>query len=75
MNVELAGKILQVLFEAVQMGIQYGPQILEDLKRLWSLAVSGTTLTPEQQLDADTVFEAAHQEFQAQIAKNLAAEG
>lgn len=67
---DLVIKIGTLLFQALQAGIVYGPQILADLQRTWSLATSGTTLTPEQIADADASVAAAHQELQAAVAKD-----
>lgn len=67
---DLVIKIGGLLFQALEAGIVYGPAIIADLQRVWSLATSGTTLTPEQIADADTAVAAAHQELQAAITKD-----
>lgn len=69
MNMELIIRIGGLLFQAVEAGITYGPAIIHDLQRIWNLATSGTTLTPEQLAEADTALAAAHQQLQAAVAK------
>lgn len=68
MNVALIEEIIQLLIQAVTAGIQFGPQIVADIKLVWALATSGTALTTEQQTQADTALASAHQALQAQIA-------
>lgn len=68
MNLVLIQQIGTALFQAIQLGVQYGPQLIADLQQLWSLATSGTALTPDQQNQADATLAAAHQTLQAQIA-------
>jgi hypothetical protein len=75
MNLAILLKIGGALFQAVEAGITYGPAIIEDLKRVWDLASSGTALTPEQIADADAAVAAAHQELQAAIAKDAQDDG
>lgn len=68
MNVALIEEIGQILLQAIQLGIQFAPELIADIKLLWSLATSGTTLTADQQTKADTTLAAAHQALQAQVA-------
>lgn len=68
MNLVLIEQIVSVLMQATEAGIKYGPAIIADLKLAYSLAISGTTLTPEQQIQADTAVANAHAALQAQIA-------
>lgn len=68
MNLVLIEQIFSVLMQAVQAGIQYGPELIADLKLVYQLATSGTTLTPDQQTQADTVLASAHQALQAAVA-------
>lgn len=70
MNMDIIIKIGAVLLQAVEAGITYGPAIIQDLKRVWDLATSGTALTPEQIADADNAVAAAHQLLQAAVAKD-----
>lgn len=72
---ELIIKIGALMFQALEAGIIYGPQILADLQRVWHLATSGSTLTPEQIADADAAVAAAHQELQAAISKDAQIDG
>lgn len=74
MNAALIEQIVQLLIQAVEAGIQYGPQIMSDIKTLYSLATSGTTLTADQQTLADTTMAAAHQQLQAQVAADATAD-
>lgn len=67
MNMVLIEQIVSLLIQAVQAGIQFGPQIVADIQLVWNLATSGTALTPEQQTQADTTLASAHQELQAKI--------
>lgn len=75
MDMVLVEQIVSVLFQAVEAGIQYGPAILSDLKLAYSLAKSGTALTPEQQTAADSAVAAVHQQLQAQVASDAAEDG
>lgn len=68
MNLVLIEQIFSVLMQAVQAGITYGPELVADLKLVYQLATSGTTLTPEQQTQADTALASAHAALQAQVA-------
>lgn len=67
MNVVLLEQIASILLQAVEAGIKYGPEIIADLKLVYNLATSGTTITPDQQVQADTAIANAHQALQAQI--------
>lgn len=69
-NLALVQEIIQLLIQAVQAGIQYGPELIADIKLVWQLATTQTTLTPEQQTLADTTLAAAHQQLQAQVAQD-----
>lgn len=74
-NLVLIQQIVSVLMQAVEAGIQYGPQIIADLKLAFGLATSGTTLTPDQQTQADTAVANAHADFQAQVAADAEIDG
>lgn len=75
MNVALLEQIASILLQAIEAGIQYGPQIVADIRQLYSLAVSGTALTPAQQTQADQTFAAAHQALQASVAADAQTDG
>lgn len=64
----LIEQIGSVLFQAVELGIKYGPAIIADLKLAFALATSGTALTDEQKAQAESSVQAAHAALQAQIA-------
>lgn len=68
MNLAIIEQIIEVLFQAVKYGIQYGPDIIKDLELAWSFATSGTALTDDQKAQADTAVMNAHQALQTQIA-------
>lgn len=68
MNIVLIEQIVAFLIQAVQAGIQFGPEIIADIKLTWQLATSGTTMTPAQQTLADTTLASAHATLQAQVA-------
>lgn len=70
MNLVLIEQIVSVLMQAVEAGIKYGPAIIDDLKLAYDLATSGTALTDDQQLQADTALENAHAALQEQISKD-----
>lgn len=70
MNPQLVAQIGEALFQAVELGVQYGPKIIADLRLLWGFATSGTTITPEQQLLADTTLSESHQAIQAKVAQD-----
>ena len=67
-------EIAQILFQAVELGVKYGPQIMADLKRIWDLATSGTELTPEQAQDARTAMDAAYEDYKLQRAATAASD-
>jgi hypothetical protein len=64
----LIEQIGSFLFQAVEAGIKYGPAIISDLRLAFSLATSGTALTPEQIASAELALQSAHAALQAQIA-------
>lgn len=70
MNLVLVQQIIQLLIQAVEAGIQYGPVLIADIKLVWQLATTQTALTPAQQTLADTTVAAAHQALQAQVAQD-----
>lgn len=63
----LLSQIGSVLFQAIELGIKYAPAIIADLKLAYSLATTGTALTPEQIASAENAVQAAHAALQAQI--------
>jgi hypothetical protein len=74
MNAALIEQIIQLLIQAVQLGIKFGPEIISDVQLLWQLASSGTALTAEQQTAADTLLDTAHKALQDQIASDAQAD-
>lgn len=56
MNAALLQQIVQILIQAVELGIQYGPELFAEIKQLYELAVSGTDLTADQQASADATL-------------------
>ena len=68
-------QIVSVLIQAVQAGIKYGPDIIADLKLAYTLATSGTTLTPDQQAQADTALANAHKALQDAVATDAQTDG
>lgn len=68
MDLALIEQIVGVLIQAVEVGIKYGPDIIADLKLAYELATSGTALTDDQKLQAETALQKAHTSLQAQIA-------
>jgi hypothetical protein len=72
MNLQLIEEIGALLFKAVELGVQYGPQVLEGLRNAWHWATTSDEITPEQQAAVDAAFEAAHAQVQAAGAALLA---
>lgn len=71
-TIALIEQIGSVLFQAIKLGIQYGPQLLADLEAVWGLIMSGSTLTPDQIATAEANVQAAHAQLQAKIAADTA---
>lgn len=71
MNVELLGKILGLLLEAVKLGIQFGPKVVEDLRLLWTILVREEPLTEEQIKFADEVLARASLNFDLAVNKAI----
>lgn len=65
MNLVLIQQIFQILIQGVQLGIQYGPQIITGLENALHWALTSDQITPEQQAQVDAAFEAAHAQVQA----------
>lgn len=65
MNIALIEEIGQILFQGLQLGIQYGPEVITGLKNAWHWATTTDTITADQQVAVDATFEAAHTQVQA----------
>ena len=72
MNTVIIEQIVNILLQAVEAGIKYGPAIIADLKLTYALATSGTAITPEQQAQADTAVANAHRELQDKLGADIA---
>lgn len=68
MDTALIEEIINVLVQAVQYGIKYGPDVIADIKLAYQLASSGTTLTDDQIASARKAVADAHAALQTQIA-------
>lgn len=64
-NVVLIEQIGEILFKGVELGIQYGPQIITGLRNALHWALTSDEITPEQQTAVDATFEAAHAQVAA----------
>lgn len=71
MNAALIEQIIQLLIQAVEAGIQYGPQLMSDIKMVYGFASTGTTVTPDQQALVDTTLASANQALQAKVALDV----
>lgn len=65
MNIALIEEIGQILFQGLQLGIQYGPEVIIGLKNAWHWATTSDTITADQQAAVDAAFEAAHTQVAA----------
>lgn len=72
MDLILINQIVGVLFQAVELGIKFGPQLLDDLKSTYDLLTSPNDLTQDQRDQAETVIQAAHKALQDQLDKDIA---
>ncbi len=72
MNLVLIQQIVQILIQAVQLGVKYGPEILADLERAFGLATSSTTLTADEQAQVDATLDSANTALQAAVAAKTA---
>lgn len=75
MNMVLIEQIVSVLMQAVEAGIKYGPAIISDIKLAYALASSGSAMTDDQKLQADTAVANAHAALQAQIQQDAIIDG
>lgn len=64
-NVVLIEQVGEILFKAVTLGIQYGPQVITGLRNALHWALTSDEITPEQQTQVDAAFEAAHAQVAA----------
>lgn len=65
MNLALIQQIAQVIFQGLELGIQYGPQVIAGLKNAWHWATTSDAITADQQAAVDATFEAAHAQVAA----------
>lgn len=75
MNFALIQEIVSVIFQLVESGIKYGPDIWNDLKLAFEIATSGTTLTDDQKAQADLAVSNAHQALQSAVALDAQNDG
>lgn len=64
-NIALIEQIGEILFQGIQLGIQYGPQVVAGLLQAWHWATTSDTITADQQAAVDATFEAAHAQVAA----------
>lgn len=76
MNIALIQQIIAISVQAVQLEVQYGPQVLSGLKDALHWAFTSDEITADQQAAVDATFEAAHlQVAAAGAAAQAAADG
>lgn len=68
MNLAILQEIFAVLMQAIQLGVQYGPEILQNLEQAWHWATTSDVITADQQTAIDAALDAAHLELQNAIA-------
>lgn len=74
MDLALINQIVSALFQAVELGIKYGPELLTDLRNTYDMLTSPDDLTQAQRDQAEATIQAAHKALQTQLDIDIAAD-